>query len=1095
MWSDDAVSLERRCSDDIARGDRQRGRVYFHQRRVTLIRLFPKGVQAAVDGAERYLVSVDGDEAEHGSLKVSCSCPRFDDGFTCKHVWATLLAMDAARESWRIPGGNDLRFDTDTLQEYDGDMFPGDAPRIEFSPHPARRISEPSRPGWQNQLRRVGDAVSTLRATHTPRRSGETREILYQLDPNSSLTTGQLVIGFFQRRRTKSGQWSKTRVLSISESDLRAFPAGEDRDLLQFLLSLESGDHWSTYGASSYRQRSAIVPESVFDYFLPRLCATGRFHRVRAPSEPEGSGTLVWDDGPPWTLALQLEWGTSKREMQLIGCLRSGTREVPLAEPLLLLRSGVVVFSDRIARLEAFDHFPWVAMLRREAVTIPAEDQAKLVETMWSFPALPPVALPPGFEFEEARVTPVPGIRFRSMGRSLGAEILFDYDGESIPATDERRGHVKDRTIVVRDRSWETRKLESLRALGLRPVDDALHGVPWQLSPTKLPEVAALLLEDGWTVEAEGVRIRRPGTWSFSVTSGIDWLDLDGGLDFGGELVAIPDVLRAFERGEAYVQLSDGSHGMLPEEWLARSGALADLSPTRNGTSLRFGAAQVLLLDALLEQEKHVRVDRGVEKLRKKLRSFAGIEPALQPRGFRGELRHYQREGLGWLSFLCQFGFGGCLADDMGLGKTIQVLALLQLRRLKRRGARQPSLLVVPRSLVHNWLDEAARFVPNVEMLDYSGARRAELAPELADAEAVITTYGVVRRDLPSLKELDFDFVILDEAQAIKNRGSQIAKCCRLLRANHRLALTGTPIENHLDELLSIFEFLNPGMLGRLGRRGTRANGHSALNEATTLAPALRPFILRRTKGQVLADLPPKSEQTILCVLGPAQRKLYDELRRHYQASLSRQIEKVGLGRSKIKVLEALLRLRQAACHPGLLDPGRGDEKSAKLEMLLERIVEVIEEGHKALVFSQFTKFLAVVRSRLDEKGLAYEYLDGRTRDRKARVERYQNDPDCPLFLVSLKAGGLGLNLTAADYVFLLDPWWNPATESQAIDRAHRIGQTRPVFAYRLIAEDTVEEKILTLQETKRELADAIISENNSLVRNLTASDLELLLG
>ena len=264
--------------------------------------------------------------------------------------------------------------------------------------------------------------------------------------------------------------------------------------------------------------------------------------------------------------------------------------------------------------------------------------------------------------------------------------------------------------------------------------------------------------------------------------------------------------------------------------------------------------------------------------------------------------------------------------------------------------------------------------------------------------------------------------------------------------------------------------------------------------EAAAIAPALRPFILRRTKKQVLRDLPPKSEQTVFCVLERSQRKLYEELRRHYQASLSKHIEKVGLARSKIQVLEALLRLRQAACHPGLLDPARGEEKAAKLDMLLGQIAQVVEEGHKALVFSQFTRFLAIVRRRLEKKGFVYEYLDGSTRNRKACVDRFQTDPDCPLFLVSLKAGGLGLNLTAADYVFLLDPWWNPATESQAIDRAHRIGQTRPVFAYRLIAEDTVEEKILLLQDRKRELADAIISENTSLVRNLTASDLQMLL-
>jgi SNF2 family DNA or RNA helicase len=260
------------------------------------------------------------------------------------------------------------------------------------------------------------------------------------------------------------------------------------------------------------------------------------------------------------------------------------------------------------------------------------------------------------------------------------------------------------------------------------------------------------------------------------------------------------------------------------------------------------------------------------------------------------------------------------------------------------------------------------------------------------------------------------------------------------------------------------------------------------------LARALRPFILRRTKEQVAPELPAKTEQTLLCDLEPAQRQLYDELRDHYRQSLLTGLDAAGLRRAKIQVLEALLRLRQAACHPGLIDKGRSGEASAKLDMLLPQLREVIEEGHKALVFSQFTSLLAIVRERLDAEGVVYEYLDGRTRDRAAKVERFQNDADCKLFLVSLKAGGVGLNLTAAEYVYLLDPWWNPAVEAQAIDRTHRIGQERPVFAYRLIARDTVEEKVLELQKSKRDLADAIIGADNSLIRDLKREDLELLL-
>jgi len=362
--------------------------------------------------------------------------------------------------------------------------------------------------------------------------------------------------------------------------------------------------------------------------------------------------------------------------------------------------------------------------------------------------------------------------------------------------------------------------------------------------------------------------------------------------------------------------------------------------------------------------------------------------------------------------------------------------------------------------------------------------------------DLVVTTYGTLRRDAIEFKDVQFDYVILDEAQVVKNANTESSKATRLLRSNYRLALSGTPIENHLGELWSLFEFLNPGLLGAASafklNTSSRRNPDEQLR--ALLASALRPFILRRTKQQVAKDLPAKTEQTIYCEMQPNQRRLYDDLRDHYRRSLLGLIEREGIKKSKIQILEALLRLRQAACHPGLIDKSRLREPSAKLDVLLPHLSEVLEEGHNVLVFSQFTSLLAILRDRLDRDEIVYEYLDGKTRDRSARVDRFQNDPDCKLFLISLKAGGLGLNLTAADYVFLLDPWWNPAVEAQAIDRAHRIGQSQQVFAYRLIARDTVEEKVLELQRTKRELADSIINADNSLIRSLAREDLELLL-
>jgi SNF2 family DNA or RNA helicase len=402
----------------------------------------------------------------------------------------------------------------------------------------------------------------------------------------------------------------------------------------------------------------------------------------------------------------------------------------------------------------------------------------------------------------------------------------------------------------------------------------------------------------------------------------------------------------------------------------------------------------------------------------------------------------------------------------------------------------------MPRSLVFNWMKEAERFTPELRILEHTGTSRIRSHEHFDDYDVVFTTYGTLRRDASFFKDKQFDYIILDEAQAIKNASTASAKAARLLRGSHRLALSGTPIENHLGELWSLFEFLNPGMLGSASvfRLGKATAAKLDERSRSLLSHALRPFILRRTKLQVAPELPDKLEQTLYCELEDSQRIQYNELRDHFRRTLLQRIEQNGMPKSKIHILEALLRLRQAAIHPGLIDQGRMDESSAKLDMLLPHLIEVLDEDHKALVFSQFTAMLGILRKKLDRKNIRYEYLDGKTRDRAAPVERFQNDPDSRLFLISLKAGGLGLNLTAAEYVFLLDPWWNPAVEAQAIDRTHRIGQTRSIFAYRLIAKETVEERVLELQGAKKEIADAIINQDKSLLRNLSPEDLEVLL-
>ncbi|MBV8879380.1 MAG: DEAD/DEAH box helicase, partial [Planctomycetaceae bacterium] len=642
------------------------------------------------------------------------------------------------------------------------------------------------------------------------------------------------------------------------------------------------------------------------------------------------------------------------------------------------------------------------------------------------------------------------------------------------------------RGLVRRRRDRERAALDQLKALDWKGDPDS-H---FEADPRQLPAIVAELGPKGWRVEGESGRYRSAGQIRMAVRSERDWFEMEGGVEFEGRLVPFPQLLKALRSGEGFVRLGDGSVGLLPEDWLRRHGLLL-ASGERSGDALRFKPQQAAILDLLLAAEPRATVDAGFETLRRKWRSFEGIAPLDPPPGFKGELRPYQRAGLGWLRFLRDNDLGGVLADDMGLGKTVQALAHLEFRRQDGGG---PSLVVMPRSLLHNWNVEAARFAPRMRVLEHWGPDRARSPRAFDKADLVLTTYGTLRSDVAFIKDCAFDCVILDEAQSIKNARTATAKAARLLSGRQRLALSGTPIENHLGELWSLMEFLNPGILGSgtqfrsvlEARDGIDPEGRSLI------ARALRPFILRRTKDQVASDLPARTEQTVLVELDRAERARYDELKNHYRKSLL-----AGAGErpgSALNVLEALLRLRQAACHPGLLDPARRGQPSSKLEALLVYLKEVVEEGRKALVFSQFTSFLGIVKESLDAEKIPYSYLDGKTQDRAGAVDRFRSDPACKLFLISLKAGGLGLNLTEAEVVFLLDPWWNPAVEAQAIDRTHRIGQTRPVFAVRLVSKDTVEEKVLELQKSKRDLADAILGGKGGGLGALTPEDLELLL-
>lgn len=482
------------------------------------------------------------------------------------------------------------------------------------------------------------------------------------------------------------------------------------------------------------------------------------------------------------------------------------------------------------------------------------------------------------------------------------------------------------------------------------------------------------------------------------------------------------------------------------------------------------------------------------ENFWKQMSTFSTSEDLKLPEGINAEFREYQTKGFGWLWFMYKYGLNGILADDMGLGKTLQALAVIQ--KAKEEDGPMPTLVICPTTVVFNWESEIQKFAPTLSCMKLSGVERKQFFKEIPNYDVVITSYALVRRDIAKLKEYNFRYIILDESQNIKNAMSQTAQAVKKLQASHKLALSGTPIENKLEELWSVFDFLMPGFLFSVADFNSRYVNPIMERQDKTVEKRLKlqiyPFILRRMKRDVAKDLPDKVENIAYCELTDEQKDFYLQVLDSTKEELFKSIEQNGLEKSRLSIFSALLRLRQICCHPRLYDKEnvKNIMKSGKFEKLKAMLEEIIGEGHRILLFSQFVDMLDLIKGWLEREGIPYEYLTGKTKDRQGAVERFNSTPSVPIFLISLKAGGTGLNLTGADYVIHYDPWWNPAVEDQATDRAYRIGQTKKVFVYRLITKNTVEEKIQKLKTVKRNLVDSVISVDRNIVKSLTMDDI-----
>lgn len=700
-------------------------------------------------------------------------------------------------------------------------------------------------------------------------------------------------------------------------------------------------------------------------------------------------------------------------------------------------------------------------------------------------------------------------------GGTSQLQLYFKYAGYIFPYGDGRTVSVRmdkdsdDYTFhrIKRSVTWEKNKLHELESLGLKITSSLFQNLEvagLDAEGDRAFSIFEWLNQHHVELTAKGFEIEQPegqkrylfgsNKIDLEVQEDNDWFDIHAIVHFGPYRIPFIQLRNHILNHKKEFTLPSGEIAVIPEKWFSQYGNLLHFSEGADHIKLR--RHHIGLVNDLAEGElAGIAMNRKLQKLA----DYEYQDEVALPVNFNGTLRPYQQAGYNWFHFLKNFHFGGCLADDMGLGKTIQTLALLQKHKedTEASGSRSTSLVIMPTSLIYNWLNEAKKFVPGLRLMVHTGTFRYKSAEVFANYDVVITTYGITRIDIELLKGHVFDYVILDESQNIKNASSKAYQAVRQLKSRYRLILSGTPVENSVSDLWTQMSFTNPGLLGAQqyfqNEFVTPIEKKKDEEKARKLQALIKPFVLRRTKEQVATELPLKTENLFYCKMSDEQASVYEKIKSEYRNELLKSLEDGTFAKTQIQVLQGLTQLRQIANHPSMIDQSyEGD--SGKFENVTHTLATVLDGGHKVLIFSQFVKQLIIYRKYFEQENIPYVYLDGATQNRGDVVKQFQEDEKTRVFLISIKAGGVGLNLTEADYVFILDPWWNPAVEQQAIDRTHRIGQTKNVFIYKFITKDSVEEKILALQQRKLSVAKALITTEESFIKSLSADDIKEIL-
>ncbi len=1040
-----------------------RGVQYFKQRRVNLTKVELDKFEAEVVGSDIYLVYV---ASANGELHTNCTCPYWD---TCKHVVA---AMFKAKEYYDENRAELIKKKNEPKWKIVFDNLLYDEKGVQ---HKSYKSSKPK--NWK--------VIFTIELSDnywilTPQQLYIKQDgTLGRINPIGSFDMNNesilfapndpIIINYLQSKPGKHYLYPynnrynyyyynyNSKVMEYGENIGMVFDLMKESTVYQIM----AGQLLQTFTFDAVPAQAEFQFEKQNDSYLLKTYLLWREHRLPLTSEYR-----IMTSNPVWLLLgntfIKLE---NCRYSRLLDYMIRSDTKIKIAEP-----EFSQFINNYFHKLDSFGTFK----------------------------------LPESFHVKSIKQISGKRIYLKEGEKHLQADLKFLYGQVEIDLTQAEnelyRTNLGESLIfkVVRDLEAESAVTNKLLDSGLKINREGGFQIVDSKALFWIFEQIPTLVQQGFEIYGKEnltkykYNTARPRI-NFSVKSNIDWFDLNVEIDFDGIELSLKELRKAFQKKTRFVKLIDGSLAKLPDDWFIKFEHLFNFGKVED-KNVQLSKYHVPLIDLMLEKADQIQTDEQFQQRLARLKTFKQIDSQSLPQNFHGVLREYQKAGFDWLYFLQDFSFGGCLADDMGLGKTIQALALLL--NEKEQSEPRTSLIICPTSVIFNWENEVEKFAPDLRVLNQTGIDRRKNTEQFHQYDIVLTSYGTLIRDVPYLARFPFHYVILDESQKMKNPASLTAKSTRLLQCNYRLALTGTPIENNTHELWSLFSFLNPGLLGSLNyfRKAFSSQIEKKKNEdmAEQLRRLIFPFILRRTKNQVENELPPKIEQISFCHMNDEQQKLYRRWRDYYRALILNQIGEVGLDQSRMRVLEGLTKLRLIACHPQLVEK-EINEDSGKFEHLQDALLEIISEDHKVLVFSQFVKMLILIRNHLDKQQIVYEYLDGRTRNREQCVKRFQTDDKIKIFLISLKAGGTGLNLTAADYVIHYDPWWNPAVEVQATDRTHRIGQDRKVFVYKLITKDSVEEKILQLQEQKRTLVSKLITTDSSFLKSITKEDIEIL--